>query len=154
MTPGERVVVEAAIRFCTGPSQYDDAEIHQAVRALLAERADPATPQQISTTWDQVVEGDEIYSAKTHRWYPVTEAGALAEGRRKIVAKGLPKPIKPMGVHDVLVRRGATGQAADMFASVLWSMPTLPSLPAASPDQVPAEVPDVAQDPEASEPDA
>jgi hypothetical protein len=169
VTPAERVVVEAAVRLETGQADYpplgeavrletgqaDYPPLGEAVRALLAERADPATPREISTTWDQVVEGDEIYSPKTRKWYPVTEAGALAaSGRRKVVAKGLPQPIRPMGVHDVLIRRGATGQAVDMFASVLWSMPTLPSLPAASLNQAPAEVPDVAQDPEASEPDA
>jgi hypothetical protein len=119
------------------------------MEALEAERADPAAPLEISTTWDQVVEGDEIYSAKTRRWYQVREAGALPEGRRKIVAAGLPRPIRPMAVGDVLVRRGQTGKAVDMFAGVLWSMPTMPAQPEGKAG--PVDVSDIAQDPEASE---
>lgn len=157
MTPAERVVVEAARAFIRAavPRPDELQSLDEAVAALDAERFDSIKDghREIPTTWDQVVEGDEIYSAKTRRWYEVREAGALPEGRRKIVAAGLPRPIKPMAVGDVLVRRGRTGQAVDMFASVLWSMPTTPSLPAASIDQAPAEVPDVAQDPEASEDD-
>jgi hypothetical protein len=154
VTPGERVVVEAARRWyarvADGP--HEDERLCEAIRALEAERAAGGTVvTETERTWDQVVEGDEIYSAKTRKWYPVRESGALPDGRWKIVAAGLPKPIRPMASADVMVRRGETGLTVDMFASVLWSMPTLPSQPAVA---IEVPVPDVAHDPEASEPDA
>lgn len=74
---------------------------------------------EINTTWGLVVESDEIYSAKTGRWYPVRGSVAMPDGTHvKIFAKGLPRPIiKPVG-DPVRVRRGPTGKAVDMFAVI------------------------------------
>lgn len=122
LTPGERVVVEAAIRWRRGPNvghQY----LMDAVDALEAERADPDALVEQEITWGQVVEGDEIYSPKTGRWYEVTRAvhAGGTEGKSLINAKGIPRGLKPNSADPVKVRRGPTGNAVDMFASVLWS---------------------------------
>lgn len=156
MTPAERVVVETARRWYSRVAEdgpHADEELCEAIRALEAERSagGPAVTEQ-PMAWDQVVEGDEIYSDKTGKWYHVTESGAMPGGRRKIVTRELPKPIRPMASAGVLVRRGETGKAVDVFASVLWSMPTLPSQPTAG--AAPIEAADAAHDPEASETDA
>jgi hypothetical protein len=159
MTPAERVVVEAAQRWTrwrrtNGATVAEPPEIglQDAVNALWAERADPATSVEQTITWDQVVVGDEIYSAKTRKWYPVTATlGTQSDGRVKIWATGLPKFIRPAGVTDVQVRRSAMGRAVDMFASVLWSGHSAPdAVPVKDPGPTFAEV-DLATDPEASE---
>lgn len=124
MTPAERLVVEAALRAhnTAGPDRY--AELHLAVQALEQERAGAPVEQRVECdlTWGQVVEGDEIYSAKTGKWYAVTSAvrhiGAptvlvRCQGMAKAIIKPLDDPVK--------VRRGETGQAVDVIASVLWS---------------------------------
>jgi hypothetical protein len=78
------------------------------------------------TRWGLVVESDEIYSAKTNRWYEVVRSVASLDGTTiGIFIKGQPKPIrKPVG-DPVRVRRGATGRAVDMFA-VIFSGQTRP----------------------------
>lgn len=155
MTPAERVVVRTAIEFINAPRPCPDEfqNLGEAVAALEAERAAGGrVVTETIRTWSEVVEGDEIFSVKTRKWYEVTESGAMPEGRWKIVAKGLPKPIRPVAAGDVTVRRGETGAVVDMFASVLWSGPTLPSQPTSGP--APVEIPDAAHDPEASESDA
>lgn len=138
MTPGERVVVEAAIRYRTEEHPGRGAKAHidllQAVDVLLTERellAERDTPAELDLTWGQVVEGDEIYSAKTDRWYPVTRT--VRSDRRqadhdyvKVNALGIPKAIQANAAGPVKVRRGATGTAVDMFAVVLWSAQTRP----------------------------
>ena len=124
MTPAERVVVEAAIRWAAATA--DDAlayQVFEAVNALKAERAG-TEPTEVDLTWGQVVESDEIYSDKTGKWYRVHEMARGQDGRVKIVAEGLPEPIRPKATDPIRVRRGATGTAVDVFASVLWSMPT------------------------------
>jgi hypothetical protein len=74
-------------------------------------------------TWAEVVESDEIYSAKTKKWYPVISSARLATGKMRITAKGLPKAVDmPLG-DPVTVRRGATGQAVDLLNTILWSGP-------------------------------
>lgn len=122
LTPGERVVVAAAIRYVDARAA-SDIELIQAVRALQAERADPDALVEQEITWGQVVESDEIYSDKTKRWYEVTRAvhSGGTEGKSLINAKGIPRGLKPNSADLVRVRRGPTGNAVDMFASVLWS---------------------------------
>jgi hypothetical protein len=119
------VVVEAAVRVVNPTATVGVlgalADLHRAVAALEAERADPDAPTEQEITWSQVVEGDEIYSPKTDRWYEVTRAVHPAGGKSKINAKGIPKPLQPDSAALVKVRRGPTGVAVDMFASVLWS---------------------------------
>lgn len=126
MTPAERVVVEAAVRWVAATPETVhrvNRDLIDAVDALLAERADPDAPQEQEITWGQVVEGDEIWSPKTQRWYEVTRAihAGGTEGRSLINAKGIPKGLKPISSDAVKVKRGPTGNAVDMFANVLWS---------------------------------
>lgn len=76
--------------------------------------------------WGQVVEGDEILSVKTGRWYTVSSTSTSAAGARirlTGVAKMLTRPVAeevPAGTH----RRGATGAAVDLFI-VAFSGPTV-----------------------------
>jgi hypothetical protein len=145
VTPAERVVVEAALRWHADMAdELNAAELYGAVDALLAERADPATPTEQDITWGQVVVGDEIYSDKTRRWYEVTNTVILGSdtGRVKIHVKGLPEPIEPKLIAPVTVRRSEMGKAVDMFASVLWSGQALPDQPAATEPELAVEVPD------------
>lgn len=123
LTPGERVVVEAAIRWRQSGTVAALLPLRDAVDALRAERADPDAPQERDLSWGQVVEGDEIYSDKTKRWYEVTRAvhSGGTEGKSLINAKGIPRGLKPNSADPVKVRRGPTGNAVDMFANVLWS---------------------------------
>jgi hypothetical protein len=114
------VVVEAAVRWVDGTPE-DSMRLVAAVEALQAERADPDAPTEREITWGQVVAGDEIYSPKTDRWYEVTRAVHPGNGKSKINAKGIPKPLQPDSAALIKVRRGETGVAVDMFASVLWS---------------------------------
>lgn len=123
MTPAERVVVEMAVRWHGAtPETYHrvNRDLIEAVQALQAERADPNAVQEQDLTWGQVVEGDEIYSAKTDRWYEVTAAGHRPPVST-VSAKGIPKALHPKSADPVRVRRGGTGLIVDMFASVLWS---------------------------------
>lgn len=124
LTPGERVVVEAALRYAQDDSTVQrHNDLIEAVDALLTERADPDALVEQEITWGQVVESDEIYSDKTKRWYEVTRAvhSGGTEGKSLINAKGIPRGLKPNSADPVKVRRGPTGNAVDMFASVLWS---------------------------------
>lgn len=131
MTPAERVVVEAAVRWAPDPE--DDgasAMLMSAVDALLAERAGPQ-PETVEITWGQVAEGDQIYRAPNGapvppgapgKWFEVTNAGPLAGTNRvRIRVKGIGKPIQPEAGKAVTVKRGATGQAVDTLGAVLWS---------------------------------
>jgi hypothetical protein len=121
MTPAERVVVEAALRWARSRTVLQDSiRLQEAVQALEAERA-TGQPQEQDLTWGQVVEGDEIYSSRTDKWYPVTAATHQPPKASTVSAKGIPRVLRPMPDQPVLVRRGATGEAVDVFASVLWS---------------------------------
>jgi hypothetical protein len=159
MTPAERVVVEATIRFVSEVErgqvfwEYEYDKLEEAVLLLEAERADPATPKEQDITWGQVVVDDEIYSAKTGKWYKVTTTLAMIEkaGHVKVWATGLPKAIEPKAANPVRVRRGEMGKAVDVLASVLWSGQSAPdAAPVKDPGPTFAEV-DPATDPEASE---
>lgn len=155
MTPAERVVVEAALRWHAErhvPGSITGGELYKAVNALLAERADPATPKERELTWGQAVVGDEILSDRTRRWYEVTNVvgpGVLDGGRVKLWLKGLPKPVQPKAADPVKLRRGEMGKVVDVFASVLWSGQSAPD--ASEAEEMPA--PDPAHDPEASAPE-
>lgn len=74
-------------------------------------------------TWAEVVESDEIYSAKTRKYYPVISSCRLATGKMRVTAKGLPKAVDMELDATVTVRRGATGQAVDLLNTILWSGP-------------------------------
>lgn len=131
MTPAERVVVEAAVRWAgrRRPTDPRDIGLWDAVDALLAERNGPQ-PETVEITWGQVVEGDRLYRmpngapAQPGRpgvWMEVVGAGALPGGQCKIHVKGIGRPIQPTASKPVRVQRGATGKAVDALGSVLWS---------------------------------
>jgi hypothetical protein len=81
----------------------------------------PLTDQEI--TWAEVVESDEIYSAKTGKHYPVISSVRLKTGKMRVAARGLPKPVEMDLAATVTVRRGPTGQAVDLLNTILWSGP-------------------------------
>lgn len=137
MTPAERVVVEATVRYVKSEAdRYRYADMAEAVDALLAERAGPQ-PETMWVTWGQVVEGDKLYrgpdgralepDAPGGRWMEVRSAGPIDGSRRvRIHVIGLPRPIEPIMDMEITVQRGATGKAVDALGSVLWSGPTGP----------------------------
>jgi len=74
-------------------------------------------------TWAEVVESDEIYSARKDTYFEVISSVRLATGRMRVSAKGWGKPIEmPLG-DAVIVRRGPTGRAVDLINTILWSGP-------------------------------
>jgi hypothetical protein len=76
------------------------------------------TSQERDTTWGLVVEGDEIWSDRTKKWYPVLGSVSIkGTSTVKIFAKGVPAIVKP-AADPVRVRRGATGKAVDVIALV------------------------------------
>jgi hypothetical protein len=80
------------------------------------------TPDQ-EITWAEVVESDQIYSAKTGRYYPVISSVRLKTGKMRVMASGLPKPVEMPLDAKVTVTRGPTGQAVDLLNTTLWSGP-------------------------------
>jgi hypothetical protein len=135
MTPAERVVVEAAVRYATSPATATDLHngLCDAVEALLAERAGPQ-PETVEITWEQVVTGDLVYRALNGaplapdapggKWFEVLQTGRKAPDRVRINVRGIARPIQPLAGAVVIVKRSAMGQAVDVLASVLWSGPT------------------------------
>ena len=133
MTPAERVVVEAAVRWAASRTIGSLDPLQDAVDALLVERQGPQ-PETVEITWAQVVEGDHLYRApgggpgvigQAGQWMEVVSAAPIGNGvQRKIHVKGLGRPIQPVSAKPVTVQRGATGKALDMFGAVLWSGPT------------------------------
>lgn len=76
--------------------------------------------------WGLVVEGDEIYSDRTKKWYPVTGSVSMRGGQDvKIFARGLPRAIIKPAKDQVLVRRGPTGDAVDVI-QLVFSAQTMP----------------------------
>jgi len=81
---------------------------------------------EIPTRWGLVVEGDEIYSDRTNRWYEVTGSVAIkGTDRVKIFARGVPKAFERNASDPVTVRRGPTGAAVDVF-QLVFSAQTMP----------------------------
>jgi hypothetical protein len=164
MTPAERVVIAAAERWAerVRPDTGLGVELTEAVAALRAER-EPKTKEQraeLDITYGQVAEGDHVLSPKLGRWYEVTAVVAQPNGKVRITMPRTGRPAaggKPQinAWHDFnsttpcRVRRGETGQAVDMFATVLWSAPTK-TTEARDPEPGLGLELDVAQDPEAA----
>jgi hypothetical protein len=126
MTPAEQRVIQAAQAYWLDADAADSHNaLMEAVQALDAERK-AGVEQEIR--WDQVVESDQIYSARTRKWYPVISSGpSKKEGRVRIQATGLPESITPPAAGMVRVKRGPTGQAVDMW-NIAWSMQTIPTI--------------------------
>jgi hypothetical protein len=70
--------------------------------------------------WGLVCAEDEIFSAKTKRWYTVT-AVRTSGVTTTVYARDVPKPFIRPASESVRVRRGVTGRAVDMFVQVLSS---------------------------------
>ena len=124
-------VIDAARRFLAGPLDGSDgavAELEDAMAALDAKLAraghEPSREEQ-DRTWGEVVEGDQILSVKTNRWYEVTRTVAN-KGKVKLNIKGSAKPIERERADPVKVRRGVTGEGMDIL-EVLWSAQTRPT---------------------------
>lgn len=132
MMPEAGRVIDAARRVVSLATKRDPAALADLEAALEALDAKLATAGQEPTraeqdrTWGEVVEGDEILSAKTQRWYEVIRTVTDGKGNIKVNIKGSPKPIT-RGVKDpVRIRRGMAGDAADIL-EVLWSAQTRPT---------------------------
>lgn len=74
--------------------------------------------------WHEVVEGDQVKSVRNGRFYPVVATAKVGgsihvtldlDGKHKTVIR--PTPAEPKAT----VRRGATGQAVDVFIEVFSS---------------------------------
>ena len=84
------------------------------------------TKPEVPTQWGLVVEGDEIYSPKTQRWYEVTGSCSIkGTDKVKIFARGIARAFERVAREDVTVRRGPTGKAVDVLALV-FSAQTMP----------------------------
>lgn len=110
-----------------GAKQHDDAlrNLTEAVEALRMRKSRPVgavTYEEQSRLWGEVVEGDEILSAKTGRWYEVIRTVTNEkDGTIKVNIKNAPhKPIIRSVNDPVRVKRGITGDAVDLF-QLLWS---------------------------------
>ncbi len=124
MTPAEKAVIEAAIAWRQAREDRRmpmATELLATLDALDAERSALTTTEK-EITWGEVVTEDEIFSAKTGKWYEVITV-IRAGDRVKITAKGLPKVITPLASGSVKVRRGPSGEAADVLIEVLSSGP-------------------------------
>lgn len=136
-----------------------------AVIALQAELAakTPAEREELDITYAQIVEGDQLWS-RTGRWFDVSASVNLDGGQTRVTMPAignvktkpqrLPYVIKPSDT-PCRVRRGKTGQAVDLFATVMWSGASGYGA-AREVDILPDETPDwtaldAAHDPEASE---
>jgi len=122
VTPAERALIDAAKRYVPQlPSIQAEHALKDALGALDRESA-AREAEGRERTWGDVITNDEIYSAKTGRWYKVVSTNRQGD-RVAIMAKGLPKIIKPLAADPVRIRRGDMGRAADVLISVLTSGP-------------------------------
>lgn len=125
MIPEVAAVVEAAIRMVDGPDRVDAiGELTRAVEAYKIRASRPAgavTYEEEDRTWGEVIAGDEILSAKTGRFYEVTNTVPTPDGKSvKLNIRGSAKPIiRPLG-DPVRLKRGVLGDAADTL-DLLWS---------------------------------
>lgn len=122
----ERAIIEAARRYVSADpynligsaSDPGPVALANAVLALDAW----TEPEVTEILWNQLAEGDQLKSVRNGRFYAVERTAAMKDGihvklagiAREIVR---PTPAEPRAT----VRRGATGQAVDMFVTVLSS---------------------------------
>ena len=117
----ERAVIEAA-RALAHATADDElmTRLLYAVQALDAGQ-DPAVRE---IGWYEVVEGDRLKSVKTGDFYEVTAAYGSRTARKIGVnvngkVQMITRPIE--GEPTAFVKRGATGQAVDVFVEVFSS---------------------------------
>lgn len=84
------------------------------------------TSQEKDITWGLVVEGDEIWSPKTRKWYPVSGSVSIKGTDTVKVFIGGRQAGPPKNAKDpVRVRRGPTGEAVDVI-QLVFSGQTMP----------------------------
>lgn len=71
--------------------------------------------------WSLVVESDQVYSAKTAKWYKVRSTTLLDSGKIRVRFVGVAKPFEVPASARVKVRRGPTGEAVDVINTILRS---------------------------------
>lgn len=87
------------------------------------------TMTEIELPWKMIVEGDQIFSAKTGRWYEVRGMVSIkGTSKVKIFAKGIPKAFEREADQTTRVRRGPTGDAVDVF-QIIFSGQTARDIP-------------------------
>lgn len=75
--------------------------------------------------WSLVVEGDQIYSERTKKWYPVTGSSTIKGTTKiKVFINGRAIPLQEAR-DEVRVRRGPTGDAVDVL-HLVFSGQTMP----------------------------
>lgn len=123
--PEAAAVIAAAEAFVDNGGPSFNAALTEAVEAFRMRRSRPVgavTYEEQNRVWGEVVEGDEILSAKTNRWYEVIRTVVNErDSTIKVSIKNAPhKPIiRPIG-DPVRVKRGVAGDAVDLF-QLLWS---------------------------------
>lgn len=122
MNQAERAVVDAAIRWNSGPVE-DYGELSNAVNALLTYRASLAPDAGEDRIWGEVTEGDQVFIPRTGKWWLVIESRHHRDGRMRIIAKGAPKILTPEPGKPVKLRRAESGKAVDLLNSILVSGP-------------------------------
>ncbi len=102
-----------------------EAPLAEAVEALdardAATRSGVARMEKQDRTWGEVVVGDEVYSGKTGKYYPVVSTKTNERTKTvQVMIQGSSKPIvRPVG-EPTKIQRGVLGEGVDMFA-ILWS---------------------------------
>jgi hypothetical protein len=71
--------------------------------------------------WSLVVESDQVFSAKTGKWYTVRSTSLLPTGKVRIRFEGVAKPFEVPATDTVKVRRGPTGEAVDIINEIMRS---------------------------------
>jgi hypothetical protein len=78
--------------------------------------------------WSLVVESDQVFSAKTGKWYTVRSTSLLPTGKVRIRFEGVAKPFEVPTVDPATgkpamakVRRGPTGEAVDIINEIMRS---------------------------------
>jgi hypothetical protein len=80
------------------------------------------------TTWGMIVEGDQIYSEVTKKWYPVTGSVSIRGTTLiKVFVNGRQAGPPKEAADKVRVRRGPTGQAVDVI-HLVFSGQTMPDI--------------------------
>lgn len=122
MTPTERAVVEAALRWhhADKPDRQNAlTDLAGALVYLETEREGATTDQE--KTFGDVSVDDQIKST-SGKWYKVTRTARDGSSVR-VWLEGVPKPLEKFTGQAVTLRRGESGAAVDTF-TVLWSGPT------------------------------
>jgi hypothetical protein len=122
--PYERAVIEAARRFTEPDDLLAWDALAKAVDALDAYEAS-LTPGVKEIPWHEVTEGDELQGSDGTTFRPVLRALKVRGGKYEITVqlntgpKTLVRPTKE--APSATVRRGAAGQAVDVFVNVFSS---------------------------------